>query len=513
MKDALLVAKHLSVSSDGHGLLQPSSFEVGRGERVLLVGPSGAGKSLLLDLLLGFARPGHEGLVVEGQLELEGRPLVGLPPEAHDGTVGAVFQLHALGLFDDLTLEQNLAFGRGTPEAVEDLVTRLRLERLGRRVPAASGGERMRVAMARTLLRGGRVLLYDEPTTGLDPAAVTQVVAAIAAAHDQASLVVTHDPAAFEGWADAVLVIDPVEGRIARHDASPATFAWLRDRLAAAPEPRAATLRARPRLTPRRLWNAWDRLAGRVGGTAMDVLRLFGVPLALVRIAHPLDGPRLRQVLRRDLAPGVFVFTGLSAALVAVTATFFLFERLPKREWTAPLVQDDLVAGLGLVATRVGVPLMTSILLAAKLGAAAAAHLGHMSLTRQIDALRLLAIDPRRHLLLPTAVGQLLATFLATALGWVLSALAALLVFLAMHPGWSVRWFLDAYVREVPGEAIGWAAAKVGVSALGVAVVAWRVGSAPKRRPEQVIHGVHATLLHALLLVVAIHAAFAFLEL
>jgi ABC-type lipoprotein export system ATPase subunit/ABC-type transporter Mla maintaining outer membrane lipid asymmetry permease subunit MlaE len=510
---ALLVARDLAVDSDGHVLLQASSFELHEGERVLLVGPSGSGKSLLLDLLLGFAGSGRDGLTVRGDLALEGRSLVGVPPEAHDGHVGAVFQLHALGLFDDLTLEENLAFGRAAPDEVARVAGRLGLGRRERRVAAASGGERMRVAMARTLLRGGRVFVYDEPTTGLDPAAVGQVVEAIGTAHDRLSLVVTHDPGAFEGWADIVLTIDPVARRIERREASAATFAWLHERLGRPAEAGAAPEAPPAPRGPGAFLRGWDTLARRVGSTTVDVLRLLAVPLALGRLAHPLDGPRLRRTLRRDLAPGVFAFTGLSSALVALTATFFLFERLPKREWTAPLVQDDLVAGLGLVTTRVGVPLMISILLAAKLGAAAAAHLGHMSLTRQVDALRLLDVDPRRHLLLPTAVGQLLAAWIATALGWALSTGAALVVFLAMHPGWSTRWFAEAWVREIPASAIAWAAAKVGVSALGVAVVAYRVGIAPKRRPEQVIHGIHATLLRALLLVVAIHAVFAFVEL
>jgi ABC-type transporter Mla maintaining outer membrane lipid asymmetry permease subunit MlaE len=256
----------------------------------------------------------------------------------------------------------------------------------------------------------------------------------------------------------------------------------------------------------------WRDLALATSDALLDAAWLPLAPLAWLRAAHPLDGPRVRAALRRDLAPGVALFVALSAVLVAVTGTWFLFERLPQRAWTEPLVQEDLVAGLGLIHARVGVPLLVSVLLAAKLGASAAAHLGHMSLTRQVDALALLRVPGRRHLLLPTAASQLLAAIVFTALAGLLAWAASLVVFLLSHPGLSARWFHAAYLQEVEPGDLAWVLAKVGTSALGVAAVAWRAGTAPKRAPEQVVRGIHATLLRGLLLVLGVHALYAFLE-
>ncbi|MDA1195961.1 MAG: ABC transporter permease [Planctomycetota bacterium] len=506
----MLSVDGLAVRAGGVRLLAPSHFELYEGERVVLVGPSGYGKSLFADLLLGFAGRGSIGLDVEGELALDGEPLLAYGPQARDHRVGAVFQMQRSGLFDDLTIEQNLRFGSEDESARSAVIESLRLEHVERPVTQCSGGEGVRVALARTLLRGAGVIVYDEPTTGLDPLNARGVVAAIGEAHRRLSIVITHDYAAFGGQADVVLFLDPSDRTLKRLEAGPATFARIEEALgggrAAAPEPAAAT----PWLG--RLRAGWLHLALGTSEFLLDALWLLAWPWAWLRSAHPLDGPRLRQALRRDLAPGVLAFVGLSAMLVAVTGTYFLFERLPKRVWTEPLVQDDLVTGLGLIFGRIGIPLLVSVLLAAKLGAAAAAHLGHMSLTRQLDALDLLAVPRRRHLLLPLACGQLASAWASTALAVGLSYLTSMVVFLALHPGYSAVYFHHAFLAALDGDVVLWVLAKTGVSALGVAAVAFRVGTAPMRAPAQVVGGIHRTLLRALLLVLLVHALFAFAE-
>jgi len=507
----VLTVTDLAVTAGGRRLIGPSSFTLTEGQRVLLVGPSGSGKSLFTDLLLGFAGPQTPGLEVKGRIALDGKALLGRGPEARDGKVGAVFQLQRSGLFDDLTIEQNLRFGSRDAKERRRVAASLHLEDLDRPVTVCSGGEGVRVALARTLLRGGGVLMYDEPTTGLDPVNAAQVVEAIQASHSRLTIVVTHDYATFEGVADVILFLDPVQRRIRVLEPTAASFRLLHDALV---QGGAARITGVPRvpLLPRRLAHAWRRLAMGTTEVLLDALALLTTPSALLRLAHPLDGPRMRQALKRDLAPGVLVFIGLSAMLVAVTGTYFLFERLPKRAWTEPLVQDDLVTGLGLIYMRVGIPLMVSVLLAAKLGAAAAAHFGHMSFTRQIDVLDLFRVPRRRHLLLPAAAGQWISAWVCMVVAAAMAYGASLCVFLLAHPGYSVRYFQGAFIKELDGDVVLWILAKTAVSAVGVAAVAFRVGTQPKRTPEEVVRGLHRTLLRALLLVMAVHALFAFLE-
>jgi len=155
---------------------------------------------------------------------------------------------------------------------------------------------------------------------------------------------------------------------------------------------------------------------------------------------------------------------------------------------------------------------VTSILLAAKLGASVAAHLGHLTRSRQVDALRLLGVAPRRHLLQPTALGLLAASWLHTALAVLLAGLTTIVVFLWQHPGWSGLYAWRAWFHGLDAEDALWAAAKTGTAALLVALTAYRCATRPKRGPEDVLAGIHRTLLIGLILVLATHAAFAFLE-
>ena len=506
----ILRARGLRVDVKGRMLIAPSDFELREGERVLLVGPSGSGKSLFTDLIFGFAGPSTPGLRVEGSLTFQGDELLGASPEYMDMQLGAVFQLHALGLFDDLTVDQNLRFGSGDSEQRTSMASSLGLDHLERKVHECSGGERMRIAICRTLLRGAQVLVYDEPTTGLDPAAVKSVLAAMQSSHRRLSLAISHDYEAFRGGVDALLVLDPRDRVLRRFDASPASWARveeimeIREPALEAPAPRASLAT--------RVAQRWRKASMALSDAGADLGTLATLPMAFARMAHPLDGPRVRHVLRRDVRLGVVVFTGICALMVALTGTYFLFEHLPKREYTEPLVQDELLAGLGMVFTRIAMPMMVSVLLAAKLGAAAAAHIGHLSLTRQVDALRLMRIPLRRHLLQPTALGQILASWLTAMTSIVAAGFMSMLVFLVFHPGFSVRYFVSNFTRELDGGHFAWIGVKVGLCALAVAAIAFRIGIRPKRNAKQVIQGIHKTLLWALVAVVFIHAVIAFFE-
>ena len=507
----LLVVRDLTVVAGGRRLLGPSSFTLYEGERALLVGSSGSGKSLFVDLLLGFAGPESGGLEVTGSIAFDGEEMLGREGSAGALGIGAVFQVHAPGLFDDLSVAENLRFGSSDAGAVEAVAVHLGIEPIERRAVDCSGGERVRVVLGRTLLSGSDVLICDEPTSGLDAGSINSVVEAIRSSHRRLTLVVTHDYEAFAEFPDRILFLDPNRREIRPIEPVSEALAEVRTALSAsAPPPPVVPPHAQP--LGARLRAAWAHQAERVAETFGDVLSALAAPWAWTRCLHPLDGPRVRRALRRDLAPGVAAFVGTSSILIALTATYFLFERMPQREYAEPLFLDDLLGGLGLILVRVAVPLLVSVLLAAKLGASTAAHLGHMSLTRQVDALRLLGVPLRRHLLLPAAAGQLAAAWLHTALALVLVFLTSLVVFLWDHPGWSSLYFRDAWLKEVEASDLLWLAAKVGVSALAVAAVAFRAGIEPKRAPGAVVDAIHATLLRGLLVVLLINAVFAFLE-
>ena len=179
-------------------------------ETVALVGPSGVGKTTLLRSVAGLVRPERGFVATGGEIWLDTRTGVSLPPERR--SVGLVFQEYAL--FPHLTVAQNVAYG-GRGRAAE-LLERFGLAALAPARPAElSGGERQRVALARALAREPRVLLLDEPLAALD----TQTRAALRAELGERlrgaglpTLLVTHDYADAAALADRIGVL--VEGRI-----------------------------------------------------------------------------------------------------------------------------------------------------------------------------------------------------------------------------------------------------------------------------------------------------------
>jgi ABC-type Fe3+/spermidine/putrescine transport system ATPase subunit len=165
--DALLSVEGVSAAWDGEPVLRSVSFAVRRGELVVLLGPNGSGKTTLLRCLAGLETP------TAGRIRLEGRDITDLPP--HRRGIALMFQEPAL--FPHRTAVENIAYApllqrRPLPEVHEvvgRLVDLLRLQGLEDRAPdTLSGGERQKVALARTLAARPRVVLLDEPFASID---------------------------------------------------------------------------------------------------------------------------------------------------------------------------------------------------------------------------------------------------------------------------------------------------------------------------------------------------------
>jgi molybdate transport system ATP-binding protein len=184
----------------------------------ILFGPSGAGKSTLLDCIAGLSQPDTGQIAVNGQTFFDSTKKVNLPPQRR--RISYVFQ--SLALFPHMTVEANVAYGLSNlPEQqrrarVIEILQMFRVEQLRTRKPREiSGGEQQRVALARSLVTLPRVLLLDEPLTGLDAELKASVIDDLRiwnAAHKIPILYVTHSREEVDALGERVVAL--VHGKI-----------------------------------------------------------------------------------------------------------------------------------------------------------------------------------------------------------------------------------------------------------------------------------------------------------
>jgi phospholipid/cholesterol/gamma-HCH transport system ATP-binding protein len=201
-------------------ILDGVSLEVAEGETLAVIGFSGAGKSVLLKTIVGLLRPDGGRVLVDGQdvATLPRHELYELRRRA-----GYVFQFAAL--FDSMTVAENVAMGlariRGMgaaeiAERVGEALGLVELDGYGERLPGQlSGGQRKRVGLARAIATRPKYLLYDEPTTGLDPvttAVIDELILKMDRELGVTSVVITHDMQSAFRVADRIAML--YEGRI-----------------------------------------------------------------------------------------------------------------------------------------------------------------------------------------------------------------------------------------------------------------------------------------------------------
>jgi phospholipid/cholesterol/gamma-HCH transport system ATP-binding protein len=229
LESPIVTFDHVSFAFDDHVVLRDVSFTVPKGSMRFVLGPSGSGKSVLLKLVLGLLRPDSGTISVHGR-RIDNMPEQDLLRERAD--IGMVFQENAL--FDSLTVAENVGYRLYEETDMPVVEVRQRVEEvlgflgliecIDRKPTEISGGQRRRVAVARAMASRPGLLLFDDPTTGLDPITAISVndeivmlrdleqVTAIVATHQirDAFYIATHEAVRTKDGVDVV----PAESKV-----------------------------------------------------------------------------------------------------------------------------------------------------------------------------------------------------------------------------------------------------------------------------------------------------------
>jgi phospholipid/cholesterol/gamma-HCH transport system ATP-binding protein len=218
-QEAIVEVDNVSVSFDGQPVLRDISLNIPPGQTLALLGESGCGKTVLMKSIIGLVQPTY------GTVSFDGEDINQMN-DRHLSHVrlrfGFVFQNAAL--FDSMTIGQNVAFplrqhGRFTDSQIREMVLS-RLSEVGlpdsvvyKKPAELSGGMRKRVGLARALIMNPELIMYDEPTTGLDPImsdVINELIIRTRRRNPVTSIVVTHDMNTAHKVADRVVMLMPV---------------------------------------------------------------------------------------------------------------------------------------------------------------------------------------------------------------------------------------------------------------------------------------------------------------
>jgi phospholipid/cholesterol/gamma-HCH transport system ATP-binding protein len=209
--------KHLKKSFAAADVLKDVSFDVAKGESLAVLGRSGEGKSVLIKCIVGLLEPDEGSIVLFGKdvATIEKKELTALRKK-----IGFLFQSGAL--YDSMSVRENLEFplrslkpGPSRSEAdelVREALNNVGLSEAIDKMPSElSGGMRKRLGLARTLIQKPEIMLYDEPTTGLDPITAREIstlILEVQKSNQTTSIIITHDMECTKLTANRIVVLE-----------------------------------------------------------------------------------------------------------------------------------------------------------------------------------------------------------------------------------------------------------------------------------------------------------------
>ena len=210
----------LAKSFGTHIVLDDFNLQLHKGETKVVLGRSGSGKSVLIKCIIGLLKP------EAGKILVFGKDVLDLDHEELDQVrtrIGFLFQSNAL--YDSMTVRENLGFSmrrhsveltdKEAESRIMDALSNVGLEQTIDMMPSElSGGMQKRIALARTIILKPDIILYDEPTAGLDPITGKEIVTLINQIHDRyntSAVIISHDMRCVKATADKIVIL--IEGK------------------------------------------------------------------------------------------------------------------------------------------------------------------------------------------------------------------------------------------------------------------------------------------------------------
>ncbi len=496
-QEATLSIRGLTIETPNHEiLLKDTSIELFPGEVVVLSGPSGCGKSTLFEILAGIRPNGKNGWKIAGQLTSQGAAIDIALENVACGAL--VFQDYAL--FDEFSSYENMAIAAHhsgvSDEDVTALAKALLPENFDLNAAAhqGSGGQQQRVAIARTLLSNRPILLLDEPNSGLDVTAsrnVAQLVRKISRATGKPAIIIAHHFHVFVEVADKIILLDPNAKALTTLEPDANS---LERKLEAFSE--IEKIEEIPRLH--------SAASGPTGGVGVNFLWLIKY------FRHYL------WVL--CFSPSMILYMSLGGVLVGFVSTWFTFKYLPFAEYLTPLLHDDTLAGIGFLQYRILLPLIVSLLLAARNGAIIAADLGYRVNRKQIIAMQNLNIPHRIYIQSTILVTLVISSLVMTAMSLGISAWVSMETWSALFPDSSRHiWRESFFFSLTTGAGIfpngtEWVVAKVVGSAVAIGLASLVFGLSEKNSVVDINRGIAQAIVISVSLLLVIHTIVSIIE-
>ncbi|MBU1430172.1 ATP-binding cassette domain-containing protein [Myxococcota bacterium] len=527
-KTQVIKISNLTIEVSGNTLIKNQSLDIYDGEIILLIGGSGSGKSVFMKVLTGLIDHNSSNVSIQGAIEIEGRDyLSNSYVFRKKNPIGIVFQDGAL--FDRYTIDQNLdfAFNHSPHKISKEEKLNLKLNLLkeleidaSTSIRYASGGQKKRIAIARTLAYNPNIVIYDEPTAGLDPYSSKKAANLIKSTHKlfkkSCSIIVTHQYEDFLPFVDRILLLDSQNKKIVEipmHQFE----ALIQDDIFKS-EIKSDELHTHilKRIT-KNTANILEKT------TFLFLLSLKLIISSLFRTIPLWKSQKwglrfLFHYIKLTSFLSSVIYVSMASIIIGFVGSYFTFKYLPYSYYTKPLITEEVLGVLGFALFRIVIPLIIAILLAARSGAAVASDIGNRVYLQELDAISSLGGSPKSYIHTNVIYSYILSVPLLTLMGFYLSKAVCIAVFLYLHPSFNLIWadsIFNMYLNDTTSSFLigaDWLIFKQVVSGWGLANIVYFIGSRPKYTSSDISKDITMSIILGTLFVLITHMVFALFE-